>query len=442
MTVQTSQLALVTSAFAAGMENNLVAGRLVRWRVRGAKNASQDPLNKWQYIERVKPRFNVRRTSGDFADISAARQSREYGSEIFTLNDSITLDYDYSDFAHIRDEDTALREVTNSEISQNAGEDVDADILKALVQAGCNWVGTPGNNVASIEALMNGYVRLKKEGVPENDIVAVLALEDMAPLAKYLVETVTAASQTQESVLARFGDSSRLKQLVGLRVMFTQQLPILTTGTRTNGAVNGANQDVDYKDVARSTTTNGNFLTQTIAADGFGANATIKDGEVFTIVGVNAYDNRKGASQGRLQEFRVIGDHTADGAGAVAALRIFPAMIVPTGTLTGDAGVNNAHATVTAAPADGAVITFKGSASTEYLQRALVSRNAIRVETAEPEDGASGENARRRMMSIPLTLRGYRYTTGDTMKSTLRFDAVYKPNIEPYGRFKSVRING
>jgi len=441
MTVATSQLALVTAAFAAGMENNLVTSQLVRWNVQGAKNRTSDPLNRWQYIERVRPRFNSRQTTGDFADISGGKQSRDYGSEIFTLNESTTWDYDYSDFEHIRDEDTALRQVTNDEVSQNSGEQVDANILKTLVEAGNNWVGTPGNDIDTIQDLMDGWVRLKKEGVPDNMIFAVLALEDLPKLSKYLLETVTAATSTQESVLARFGDSSKIKNLAGLRVLFTQQLPALTTGTRTNGAINGAAQNVDYKDVSRSTTTNGLFLTQTLDIDGLGAAATIADGEVFTIAGVEAYDNRKRASQGRLQEFRVIGATTANGSGE-ATVTIFPALIVQNASVTGDAGVNAAHATVTAAPADGATVTFKGTASTTYLERAIVSRKAIRVETAAPEPGLSGENASQRMNKVPLTLAGYRYTDGDTRRTSVRFDAIYKANIEAYGRFKSVRLNG
>lgn len=441
MTVQTSQLALITSAFAAGMENNLVASKLVEWRVRGAKNRTSDPLNRWQYVERVRPRFNTRRTSGDVADIST-RQSREYGSEIYTLNDSFTLDYDYADFEHIRDEDTALRDITRNEISQNAGEDVDADILRTLVQCGCNWVGTPGTNITTIETLMNGYVRLKQEGVPDNEIFAVLALEDMPGLATYLIETSTANTGSQESIIARFAMSDRLKMLAGLRVMFTQQLPILTTGTRNvTAAINGAAQGSDYKDVARSTTTNGNFLTQELDIDGLGAAATIADGEVLTIAGVNAWDNRKGASQGRLQEFRVVGAATADGSGA-ATVRIFPAIVVPNSSNTGDAGVNNAHATVSAVPADNAVVTFKGAASTEFLQRVVASKSAIRVETADLEDGASGENSKQRLKSVPLSVHGYRFTDGNTRRTALRFDGIYKPNVNAFGRYKSVRING
>lgn len=438
-TNQFPQLTLITSAIAANMENNLIVAPHVRWRPR--KNITTDPLNRWKYVERVGTRYNVRKTVGDVADISAGRQNRVFGSETFELNNSITLDYDYSDFAHIRDEDRAVRDESLRMVGVRAGEDTDAAVLKALVESGNNWVGTPGTDVNSIGALLKGFVRLKEEGVPSKDIFGILAYSDYEFLAKYLLETTTANASSQERIImATIGEG--FSRLAGINVLFTQQLPVLTTGTRTNGLVNGAAQNVNYKDVISSTTTNGQFLTQTIAADGFGANATIKDGEVFTIAGVNAWDNRKGASQGRLQQFRVVGDATADGTGAIAALRIFPAIVVPSASVIGDLGINNAHATVSAAPADNATITFNTAADTEYLQRAIVSRGAIRVESADLGDAPSGENSSQRMKNIPLSLHGYKYADGNTRQTTLRFDALYKANVEPFGRYHTVRVNG
>jgi hypothetical protein len=91
--------------------------------------------------------------------------------------------------------------------------------------------------------------------------------------------------------------------------MFTQQLPTLTTGTRTNGTVAGANQNVNYSAVSISAAP-GQYMSQTLNIAGLGAAATIKDGEVFTIANVFAYDNRLQASLApRLQQFRVIGDY-------------------------------------------------------------------------------------------------------------------------------------
>jgi hypothetical protein len=49
--------------------------------------------------------------------------------------------------------------------------------------------------------------------------------------------------------------------------MFTNQLPVLTVGTRAATAeatVNGANQNVDYASVAKAGTSNGLHMTQTL----------------------------------------------------------------------------------------------------------------------------------------------------------------------------------
>jgi hypothetical protein len=437
------QLALVTDAIAAALENNLVASKIVRWKPSTTKI---NPLNGFKYIERVPPRYNTRRWSGTVATLAAGKQDTVFGAEIYALNSGITLDFAYEDFAHIRDEDQALRDERLRMIGQNAGEDVDADVLGKMMNAGNNWTfGTAGAAVDDIEALIEGYVRLKEEGVPDQEMFAVLPYADMGPLAKYLVQTTTANRDSQEAVLARLGNSPRLKSLVGMNILFSQQVPTLTTGTasRTLALVNGAAQGVDYSSVCVSTTTNGQFMTQTINIDGLGASATVKDGEVFTIAGVNAWDNRKGASKGRLQQFRVIGDYTATGGGALANMRIFPAIIAQNSSSDiGSVGVNNANATVSAVPANDAAITWYGVANTSYVTRAIMGRSVGHCEAADLEDLPSGENAKRQMKNVPMTLRAHRYSNGDTASTSVRFDAPYEFNLSPYGRLHSVRING
>jgi len=434
------QLALVTDAICASMENTLIAAKLCRWKPSDSKI---NPLNGFKYIERVPPRYNTRRWTGAVASLAGGKQDTVFGSELFSLNEGITLDFAFEDFAHIRDEDQAARDSRLMQIGQNAGENVDADVLRDVMLAGNNWtLGTVGAAVNDIEALIEGYVRMKEEGVPDGAMHAVLPYSDMGPLAKYLTETTTANRDSQEAVLATLGNSPRLKSLVGMKVLFTQQVPTLTTGTRTNGAIDGANQNVNYRDVCQSNTTNGLFLTQELDIDGLGANATIADGEVFTIAGVQAWDNRKNATKGRLQQFRVIGSVTAS-AGGAATVRIFPAIIVQNqSSPIGDVGVNNANATVSAVPGDGALVTWVGAASTSYVQRAIIGRGVGRVESADLEDLPSGENAKRKMKSVPLTLRAHRYSNGDTGTTSVRFDSPYQFNIDPWGRSHVVRING
>ena len=436
MANQVTQLALVTNAIAARLENTLVASKLVQWN----KGSSRiNPLNGFKYIEQIPPRYVRRRWTGAVADLSAGKQDTVFGSEIFALNQGDTMDHYWGDFENIKDFDAAKRSERIKSVGEDMGHLVDADILSTAALAGHHWIGTPGAAVDSPDPIIEGYARLKEEGVGDSEVFAVLPYTDMAPLAKYLMELPSTDAMSTAMVT-----SLSFKSIAGLPVIFTQQMPVLTTGSRTvTGAVNGANQNTNYRDVAVSSTTNGNFLTQTLAIDGVGANATIKDGEIFTIEGVFAYDNRKQATKGRLQQFRVIGDHTASAGGAVAALRISPAIVVPnTATSIGDNGVNTANATVTAAPADNAVITFSGAASTQFQQRALIKKSAIRVETSDLENLPSGENASVTLKSVPLSMRSFKYANGDTGATSFRVDVPWQTNVNPFGRYEIVRING
>jgi hypothetical protein len=131
-----------------------------------------------------------------------------------------------------------------------------------------------------------------------------------------------------------------------------------------------------------------------------------------------------------------------DGAGAAAAVRIFPAIVVQNATITGDLGLNNANATVSAAPANLAVVTFLGAASTGFVQRAVMGRGVGRVISATLDDLPSGENASRKLKSVPLTMRAHRFSNGNNGVCITRFDAPYQFNTEAFGRFKVCRING
>jgi len=157
------QLALVTDAIAASMENTLVASKLMRWMDRGSSKIG--PLNRFQVIERVSPRYNSRRTTGNVADLSAGKQDTVAGAEIFQLNSLIGYDFFDEDFSRVRDLDMAMKDERLKAIGRNAGEDVDADVLSFTARAGNNQTGVSGNAVNSIEALQAGYVRLKEKAL-------------------------------------------------------------------------------------------------------------------------------------------------------------------------------------------------------------------------------------------------------------------------------------
>jgi hypothetical protein len=137
----------------------------------------------------------------------------------------------------------------------------------------------------------------------------------------------------------------------------SQSVKQFTTGSRTNGAVNGA------------VSTQG---AESIAIDGVGNAATIEAGDIFTIAGVFAVNPQTRESTGSLQQFVVTADATANGSGEVT-VDISPSIYTSA----------NALATVNSFPANDAVVTFLGSASTAYPQNLVYHRDAITFATAD-----------------------------------------------------------
>lgn len=429
--VTVDQAKLVLNAFAATFQNNLIAKDLVTWR---KYDNEMNDRNGLTVVEQVGPRYTVTQTTSGVQDLSTGTQDTVFGSEQFKVDQVFGSSMGWGDFVKIRDIGEARESEAITNAATNLAEKIDAYILRTVALAANNSVGTPGNAIDSLDDFTAGYVRLKEEGVSDTDLRAVLTYGDQAALASNIVGLP--ALDDIASGIYREGFTGKVG---GIPTMFTQQLPTLITGTRTNGAVNGANQGVNYKDVAVSSAP-GRYLTQTIAADGFGANATIKDGEVFTIAGVNAYDNRLGASLGRLQQFRVVGDHTADATGAIASLRIFPALVVPGSGSGGDVNVNTAHATVTAAPADNAVITWWTSASASVKPRVVLAKDAIQVNTADLIMPATGVGMRKALTKVPLSVRMWKNSNFATGAHDVRFDVVLSANVRD--RRRLVRING
>jgi hypothetical protein len=126
--------------------------------------------------------------------------------------------------------------------------------------------------------------------------------------------------------------------------------------------------------------------------------------------------------------------------GGAVALTVFPAIIVP-GSGSGDnININTAHATVTAAPADNADITFIGAASTALSPRVLIQKQAVVVNTVPLILPASDTSMRRRLKKIPLTVRMWQHSDFDTGAHGVRFDVALNANIRE--RMRICRVNG
>lgn len=426
------QQKLVLNAFAAQFQNNLLAKDVVTWK---QYNTEMDDLNGLKVAEQVGPRYITTRTSSGVQDLTSGVQNSVFGSEMFTVTDVFGSSMGWTDFVKIRDIGDARESEALKNAATNLAETIDAYILGYVQMVANNEVGTPGNTVATYADVATAYTRLKKEGVDDSDLRMVLNYDDQQALGSSILALAAPDSLVTGAYRQGFTGSVN-----GIPALFTQQLSNITPGTRTNGAVNGANQNVNYKDVAISAA-NGQYMTQTIAANGFGAAATIKDGEVFTIANVFAWDNRKHQALPHLQQFRVVGNATADGAGAVAALRIFPAIIVDDGSsITGDAAANRAHATVSAVPANSAVITFRGTASTAYMPRVMLRKDAVIVNTADLIMPATGTASRKALTKVPLSVRMWQDSTFSTGEHRIRFDVALTANTKE--RRRAIRFNG
>ena len=138
----------------------------------------------------------------------------------------------------------------------------------------------------------------------------------------------------------------------------SQSIKQFTTGTRTTTlAVNGA------------VTTQG---ATTLNIDGGSGSATLVVGDVFTIAGVYAVNPQTRESTGSLQQFVVTAANTAS-SGAWTNVSVSPAMYT----------ASQALATIDAFPADNAVVTVVGSASTQYPQNLIYHKDAIAFATAD-----------------------------------------------------------
>jgi hypothetical protein len=420
-TITVDQQKLVLNAFAATFQNNLISKDLVSWK---QYNTEMDDRNGLKVSEQVGPRYNVTRTTSGVNDLTAGVQDSVFGSEQFTVQDVFGSSMGWGDFVKIRDIGEARESTALKNAATNLAEQIDAYIMSVAGKAANNEVGTAGNNVATYADVLTAYTRLKKEGVDDADLRMALTYDDKQALGTTVV-AYTATDALSTSTFRKGFEG----EIAGLPVLYSQQLGNITPGTRTNGAI-AANQNVNYAAVAVSGAP-GQYLTQTVNLTGLGAAATIKDGEIFTVANQFAYDNRLQAAHPHLQQFRIIGDTVADGAGA-ATVRIFPAMIIPNG------GANTAHATVASAPAG--AVTWRGTASTAYKPRFLIQKQAIVCNTADLIMPATGTASRKSLTQVPLSIRMWQDSTFATGNHQVRFDVAVTANVRD--RRRIVRFNG
>ena len=296
-----------------------------------------------------------------------------------------------------------------------------------------------GSEMCIRDRVMSAYTRLKENGVSDNEICSIMTFADKQKLGDQVLNLPGPDREATNALRMGFKG-----EVMGVPTLFTQQLPTLTLGNDTTGVnVDGATQNVNYQDVANSTAP-GRYKTQTLNLQGFTANTgTLNAGTVFTIDGIYAWDNRQGGRLDYLQEFTVVQGGTADANGDIAAV-IYPALIVPASGAGDNPNINSAHATVSAAPADTAAITFKGAADEVVRPRVMLKKSAIEVGCVDMVKPYTGESMRRSLPNLPLSVRMWKHSEFDTAAGAAhhkcRFDIALNADIRC--RDEAVRFNG
>ena len=248
--------------------------------------------------------------------------------------------------------DDFAERVLKPRISQLASS-IDADVANSF-NGIYQSVGTPGTTPGTSLVLLQAQQKLNEAAATMMPRFATVNPAANAAL----VEGMKGLFNPTSTISSQFKNGMMGEGVLGYdEINMSQSIKQFTTGTRTNGAVNG------------TISTEG---AASIVIDGLGNAGTVKKGDVFTIAGVYAVNPQTRESTGSLQQFVVTADVTAS-AGGEATVEISPAIYTSA----------NALATVASFPQNNDVVTFIGSASTAYPQNLVYHRDAISFATAD-----------------------------------------------------------
>ena len=371
------------------LENNLVISRNVNrqyddsFAVEGAKIGST-----------LRIRLPDRALVTDGAALQVQDDNEQYTTLTVASQKHIGVNFTSAELTMQLD-DFAER-VLKPRVSQLAAS-VDADVANAYKNI-FQTVGTPGTTPSTSLVLLQAQQKL-------NESAAGMAprYATVNPAANAgLVEGMKGLFNPVDTVSRQFKNGMMGQGVLGLdEINMSQSIVQHTTGSRSTTdtiLVNGA------------VSTQG---ASTINIDGGTGSATIVAGDVFTIAGVYAVNPQTRQSTGSLQQFVCTATATAS-SGAWTSVAISPAIYTST----------NALATVDSFPADNAVVTFVGSASTQYPQNLVYHKDAITLATADlllPQ----GVDMASRQVHNGISLRVVRQYDINNDRMPCRIDVLY-----------------
>lgn len=271
-----------------------------------------------------------------------------------------------------------------------------------------NSVGTAGATPNDIDFLLQAGKMMDNEATPRDGGRSVVW--DPAANAK-MVKAGSGLFNNAKAIGEQY-ESGIFVPALGFDIGMDQNVQTVTSGTRGNGTVSGANQS-----------------GSTLQVTGLGANATVAAGDTFT-AGVYSVNPQSRMSTRVLRQFTVLTAAVADGAGN-ATLSIFP----PINTVAS----NGQYQTVTGSPANAAPVVWDVAASTQYTVNMAFHKNAFTLATADLEVPGGVDMAGRRTHK-GISIRMIRQYSISSDIFACRLDVLY--GVRPVYNELACRILG
>jgi len=219
-------------------------------------------------------------------------------------------------------------------------------------------VGTPGTSPASALVYLQAAQKMNEMAAPDDE----RRYACISPRAQSsTVNALTSFFNPMKEISSQFRKGA-MGSAFGFDFGMTQNINKHTTGAFAGTTLVDEGSGVTEGDAV-------------LTIDAFTDSApTVKQGDVFTVVGVNAVNPETGEDTGALQQFVVTADVT--GSSNEATVAVSPAF---------KASTTDPYQTITALPADGAAVTFAGTAETAYGINMAHHKDAFTFVTADLE---------------------------------------------------------
>lgn len=346
---------------------------------------------------------------------TASIQDVTEGSTSITVNKQKGVDFKFSSTELTLNIGDLSERVLKPAMVQLANQ-IDVDLMAEYKNIN-NWVGTPGTTLTTFAGFAKAPERMDLGAVPQDDRMSVISPTDYWGLA---------ASQTALYLQNIAGDAYRrgnVGMIGDISTAMSQNVPLHQVGPLGGTpAVNGGSQAVAYSAVKDTG-------QQSLITDGWTASAAarVKAGDVFTIANVFDVNPVTKATLPHLKQFVVKADGSSDGSGNLT-MTISPPIIT-----------SGAFQTVSAAPADNALLTFLGAANTSYRQNLAFHKNAFALVSVPLERPAGAVDVARKSYK-GLSVRLIPYYDGANDVSNYRLDVLYgTKTIDPR---LAVRLSG